>query len=67
MFGGLVTERCEKDFLGKLSAAQRRTYDREKDACIKKYTGKEGSMYLSFSAMCQSKLAVSYSGRFGGR
>ena len=66
-FGGIVTEKCEKDFLTKLSAAQRKTYDREKDACTQKYAKKEGTMYVSFTAMCHSKLAVSYSKRFGGR
>jgi hypothetical protein len=64
MFGGIVTEKCEKDFLTKLSGPQRRTYDREKDTCTKKYARKEGTMYISFMAMCHSKLAVSYSKRF---
>ncbi len=67
MFGGIVTEKCEKDFLTKLSASQRKTYDREKDACMRKYEKKEGTMYISFMAMCHSKLAVSYSKRFAGR
>ena len=67
MFGGLVTEKCEKGFLTKLSPAQTKTYEREKDACSKKYANKEGTMYRSFEATCISKLAVGYSKRFGGK
>jgi len=67
MFGGLVTEKCEKDFRTKLSAAQHKTYDREKDACTRKYAKREGTMYRSFEAMCISKLALSYSKRVAGK
>lgn len=66
-FGGIVTEKCEKDFLAKLSPAQSKTYAREKNACTQKYAKKEGTMYISFMAMCHSKLAVSYSKRFAGK
>lgn len=66
MFGGIVTEKCEKDFLGKLSATQRKTYDRGKVACTRKYAKQEGTMYRSFEAMCISKLANSYSRKFAG-
>lgn len=67
MFGGLVTEKCEKGFLTKLTPAQSKTYNREKDACAKKYAKQEGTMYRSFEAMCVSKLAVGYSKRFAGK
>ena len=66
-FGAIVTEKCEKDFLAKLSAAQNKTYQGRKDACAKKYAKQEGTMYRSFEAMCISKLAVGYSKRFAGK
>ena len=64
MFGGIVTEKCENDFLVKLNASQRKTYDRQKDSCTRKYAMQEGTMYRSFEAMCISKLAAGYSKRF---
>ena len=66
-FGATVTEKCEKDFLAKLSPTQSKTYQSQKDACTKKYANKEGTMYRSFEAMCISKLAVGYSKRFAGK
>ena len=66
-FGAIVTEKCEKDFLAKLTPAQNKTYQSQKDACSKKYANKEGTMYRSFEAMCISKLAVDYSKRFAGK
>jgi hypothetical protein len=67
MFGGLVTEKCEKTFLSKLNPTQSKTYERGKDACAKKYAKQEGTMYRSFEATCVSKLAVSYAKRYGGK
>jgi hypothetical protein len=64
MFGSIVTGKCENDFLAKLNASQRKTYDRQKDACSRKYAKQEGAMYRSFEAMCISKLAAGYSKRF---
>ena len=66
-FGAIVTEKCEKDFLTKLNASQRKTYDGAKQACTDKYAMKEGTMYRSFEAMCISKLAVNYSKKFAGK
>ncbi len=66
-FGAIVTEKCEKDFLAKLTPAQAKTYQSQKDACSKKYANKEGTMYRSFEAMCISRLAVGYSKRFAGK
>jgi hypothetical protein len=66
-FGAIVTEKCEKDFLTKLSPAQSKTYQSRKDACAKKYAKQEGTMYRSFEAMCISKLAVGYSKRLAGK
>jgi hypothetical protein len=61
--GATVREKCEATFLAKLSAAQRKTYDREQDACERKYIKQEGSMYRSFEAFCHAKLARAYAQR----
>ena len=56
-----VEARCEGDFLGRLNARQKRTYQREKDACDRKYSRQEGTMYISFAAFCRAKVAQRYS------
>ena len=56
-----VEARCEADFLGRLNARQKRTYQREKDACDRKYSRKEGTMYISFAAFCRAEVAQRYS------
>lgn len=63
-FGAIVTEKCEADFLGKLSAAQRRAYDREQKQCARKYASEDGTMYRSFEAFCGADVARNYSARF---
>jgi hypothetical protein len=63
-FGAIVTEKCEGDFLGKLSAAQRRVYHREQERCQRKYASEDGSMYRSFAAFCGADVARNYSARF---
>jgi hypothetical protein len=62
--GAAVTEKCEADFLGKLSAAQRRAYDGEQKRCAHKYQDKDGTMYRSFEAFCGAYVARDYSFRF---
>ena len=62
-FGAAVTEKCEATFLQRLSAAQRKAYDREQEACTRKYIKQEGSMYRSFEAFCHAKLARAYARR----
>jgi hypothetical protein len=65
MFGGIVTTRCEGDFLSKISAMQRKSYDKTREACTRKYAKKEGTMYRSFEAFCHAKLARAYALKFG--
>ena len=62
--GAAVTEKCEADFLGKLTAAQKRAYDREQKRCAHKYREKDGTMYRSFEAFCGAYVARDYSARF---
>jgi len=58
--GQIVTEKRQEVFLQKLSAAQRRTYDREMKRCGDKYKNQDGAMYRSFAASCRASLAQSY-------
>ncbi|MBR1149809.1 hypothetical protein [Bradyrhizobium sp. JYMT SZCCT0428] len=58
-----VEEKCEGDFLARLKRAQKKAYQREKDACDRKYSGEEGTMYISFAAFCRAKVAQRYSQR----
>lgn len=58
-----VVEVCEAGFLGRLSKAQRRSYDREMRRCDAKYRHESGTMYRSFEAFCRAELAVRYQTR----
>jgi hypothetical protein len=58
-------ERCEPEFLPKLSNAQKRAYEREQRRCDDKYAKHSGTMYRSFAAFCQAQSTVNYSRRFG--
>jgi hypothetical protein len=60
----VVIEKCEGDFLAKLRASQRLTYEREQQRCAHKYEKEEGTMYVSFAAFCAADLAKSYAHRF---
>ena len=65
--GAVVIEKCEADFLGKLTAAQRRAYDGEQKRCSRKYLNKSGTMYRSFEAFCVAYVARDYSARARSR
>src|SRR5215207_8819091 len=60
-----VRERCEPEFLPKLSKAQKRAYDREQKRCDDKYARQSGTMYRSFTAFCQAKSAMAHAAKFG--
>jgi len=62
--GAAATEKCEGDFLGKLSAAQKRVYSRKQKRCARKYQDKIGTMYRSFEAFCGAYVARDYSAKF---
>jgi|RhiMethySRZTD1v2_1073278.scaffolds.fasta_scaffold33090_3 hypothetical protein len=60
-----VIENCEKNFAGRLSAAQRKTYDAEVKRCdAKARGGREGTMYISAAAFCRAGVAQNYARRF---
>jgi hypothetical protein len=60
-----VRERCEPEFLPKLSKAQKRAYDREQKRCDQKYARQSGTMYRSLTAFCQAQSAVAHAASFG--
>lgn len=60
----VVVKKCERDFLTRLSAWQRRIYDRKQRRCARKYQNESGTMYRSFEAFCSANLAQAYAHRF---
>ena len=60
-----MTGRCERDFLAKLTAQQKRAYEAARKACDRKYARRQGTMSISFTAFCKANVARSYSRRFG--
>jgi hypothetical protein len=56
--GYAVREKCETQFVPTLSAKERKTYQRELKRCIDKYANREGSLYASRTAFCQTEHAV---------
>jgi hypothetical protein len=59
--GAAVTRKCEGDFLKRLSAPQKRAYQRELRVCDRKYRNEDGTMYRSFEAFCRAGVAQRYS------
>jgi hypothetical protein len=60
-FGAVVEKKCETDFLSRLKAPQRLSYQRELRICDRKYRGQSGTMYISFTAFCRAEVAQRYS------
>jgi hypothetical protein len=59
-FADVAIRKCEADFLAKLTPQQRRTYDRAKTRCGRKYARESGTLYRSFEASCSVELAKTY-------
>ncbi len=62
-FGAVVQKKGEADFLTRLRAPQKLTYQRELQACDRKHEHETGTMYLSFAAFCRADVAQRYSHR----
>lgn len=62
----IVIEKCEAGFLSGMTAAGKRSYAQEREACQRKYAKRQGTMYVSFSATCAAGVAVKFAGS-GGR
>jgi hypothetical protein len=65
--GAAVVERCEADFIKRLSASERRAYARQRRRCAGKYRNQLGTQYRSFEAFCEADVARRYAERFSGR
>ena len=65
LLGQVITQKCEATFLTKLSAGQKRAYDRGMKRCYDKYKNEDGTMYRAMEAGCQVDLAQSYAHKFG--
>lgn len=63
--GNALHERCEPEFLPRLSKAQRRAYDREQNRCSNKYAHESGTMYVSFASFCRAGSTVKYAAKYG--
>jgi len=60
LLGEAVEKKCEVDFLRRLSAVEKRAYQGELKRCDEKYRGKQGTMYLSFTAFCRAEVSQRY-------
>lgn len=60
----IVIDKCEADFLTKLSKAQRQAYDAGIRRCNSKHRRQDGSMYRSMEAFCRAKLARDTAAKF---
>lgn len=56
-----VIAKCEGAVVTRSLDARSRAYSQEREACRKKYAGKQGTMYVSFQAICEAQAAVKYS------
>jgi hypothetical protein len=65
--GEALRQRCEPEFLSRLSKAQRRVYNQEQKRCTYKYVNKSGSMYVSFSAFCRAESMVKHAAKYGAK
>ncbi|WP_311976924.1 hypothetical protein [Bradyrhizobium diversitatis] len=60
-FGEVVEKKCEADFVGQQKPPQKLSYQRELQACDRKYRNKSGTMYISATAFCRAEVAQRYS------
>jgi len=63
--GQIVTEKCQADFLKKLSAKQQRAYEGEIKSCNDEVKEDEGTLSRAMAAGCRAQLAQSYAQKFG--
>ena len=59
--GAAVEKKCEADFLRRLTAPQKLSYQRQMGVCDDKYRNESGTMYRSFTAFCRAEVAQRYS------
>jgi hypothetical protein len=57
----VVIDKCEMEFVGKLSRSRLTAYRREIARCERKYANQRGTMYASFTMYCMAHVAVKFS------
>ena len=57
-FATVVVAKCEAEFPATMSARAKTAYVRAKEKCRTKYARQQGTMYVSFSALCAATLAT---------
>jgi hypothetical protein len=62
--GQAVQEKCEGGFLSKLDAGKKRAYNKQIDACDRKYAKQQGTMYRSAAAFCRAGTARDYAKKY---
>ena len=60
-FGGIVIDRCERDFLSKLSIEQKKHYTEEMHLCGYEYARQQGTLSISDAATCAVDVSARYS------
>jgi hypothetical protein len=60
----IATDKCEAEFLQKISVKQRRAYIVALKHCDDKYENMESTMYIAMAAGCRAELAQSYARKF---
>lgn len=59
-FSAIAVEKCENEFLAKLSPAGRERYMQQMQLCSYRYARAEGTMSISAAAMCQMQIAEEF-------
>jgi uncharacterized protein YecT (DUF1311 family) len=57
---GVVIEKCEALFLGRLTPAQKRNYQARQQRCSDKYAREDGSLAIAEASLCAEAIAVSF-------
>jgi hypothetical protein len=65
ILGQIAIEKCQADFLKKLSAKQRRSYESEIKDCNDEVKEDEGTLSRAMAAGCRANLAQDYALKFG--
>jgi hypothetical protein len=61
---GVVIEKCEAVFLGRLTPAQKRNYQARQQRCSEKYAREDGTLAIEAS-LCSEAIAVSFARNAG--
>jgi uncharacterized protein YecT (DUF1311 family) len=57
---GVVIEKCEALFFGRLTPAQKRNYQARQQRCSEKYAREDGSLAIAEASLCAEAIAVSF-------